>query len=120
MDKKETGDKGEKLAAGYLTDKGYIIHEINWRSGNKEIDIIAETNNTIIVIEVKSRTAPFIVEPESAVTLSKQKLLIQAANHYLIYKNIDKEVRFDIISIVFFKNTYKINHLEDAFYPKVR
>lgn len=120
MDKKETGDKGEKIAAEYLKDKGYIVHAVNWRSGNKEIDIIAEINNTIIIIEVKSRTAPFLVEPELAVTISKQKLLIQAANHYLIFKNIDKEVRFDIISIVFFKDTYKINHLEDAFYPKVK
>jgi putative endonuclease len=120
MDKKETGEKGEKIAAEFLLKKGYSIHFVNWRFGNKEIDIIAEINNTIIIIEVKSRTAPFIVEPELAVTIAKQKLLILAANHYLISKNIDKEVRFDIISIVFIKNSYNINHLEDAFYPKVK
>lgn len=117
---KETGQKGEQIAADFLKTKGYLIHAVNWHSGNKEIDIIAEINNTVIIVEVKSRTVPFIMEPELAVTLSKQKLLIQAANSYIFYKNIDKEIRFDIISIVFIKDSYKIKHLEDAFYPKVR
>ena len=120
MDKKETGSTGEQIAAEYLQQKGYTIQAVNWRSGNKEIDIIAEIKNTIIIVEVKSRTAPFLVEPELAVTVGKQRLLIFAANQYLEIKKLDKEVRFDIISIVFNKSNHQITHLEDAFYPKVK
>lgn len=120
MDNKETGQKGEQLAAEYLKNKGYLIREMNWRYGQKEIDIIAETKNTIVVAEVKCRTAPYLIEPELSVNISKQKLLISAANAYVLQKKLDKEVRFDIISIVLYKISSRIDHIEDAFYPKVK
>lgn len=119
-EKSETGQKGEKLAADFLKNKGYLIREVNWRHRQKEIDIIAEKNNTIIIAEVKCRKAPYLIEPELCVTKAKQKLLIQAANAYVLYKRIDKEVRFDIISIVIYQSFHRIEHIEDAFYPKVQ
>jgi putative endonuclease len=113
----ETGKKGEEMAKNFLANKGYEILEANWRSGHNEIDIIAKKDSAIIVAEVKTRKTNFFGEPEEFVTKAKQKSLIKAANHYILQKGIDLEVRFDIISILYSGSNYKIHHIEDAFYP---
>lgn len=117
---KETGNEAETLAVQYLADQGYEILERNWRCVHKELDIIARKGPFLIVVEVKSRAGNFIVEPEASVNRSKQNLIIAATNAYVHSKNIDLEVRFDIITIVFFRASYKLEHIENAFYPKVR
>ena len=113
------GNKGEDAAAQYLVDKGYLIKDRNWRTGKLEIDIIAEYNNMIIFIEVKSRTGTYFEQPFQAVNKKKQKYLIIAANAYIEKFNIDLEARFDIISVVEKSNTFDIEHIDDAFYPLV-
>lgn len=113
----ETGKKGEDLANDYLLEKGYTVLERNWRFGQEEIDIIALKKNMLVVVEVKTRFSSTFGEPETFVTKQKQKHLIKAANAYIERKNLDYEVRFDIISIITGNNQHKINHLEDAFSP---
>ncbi len=113
----EFGRKGEDIAASYLEKKGYKILERNWISGKHEIDIIAHESKYIVVIEVKARHSNFAGEPETAVTMEKQRSLIQAANTYVRKMNITDEVRFDIVSILVVKGVEHINHIEDAFYP---
>ncbi len=115
----DLGKKGEEKAIEYLESKSFTIIEKNWRSGNKEIDIIASNKDFLIIVEVKSRTYNFIEHPNSAVTRSKQKLIISATNTYVNKFEIDNEVRFDIISVIFKGTSYKIEHIEDAFYPIV-
>jgi putative endonuclease len=111
------GKSGEDMAAEYLQKKGYRILERNYISGRNEIDIIARDGKYIVVVEVKSRHSNFAGEPETAVTRDKQKSMIRAANSYIRSKNIDDEVRFDIVSILVVKGKEEINHIEDAFYP---
>lgn len=113
----QTGKKGEAIALEYLTNHGYKIMETNWQSGHKEVDIIAKKDNQLIIIEVKARKTAFFGEPEEFVTKNKQKLLIAAANHFLLINNLDLEVRFDIISVLFKGDKFRVNHLEGAFYP---
>ncbi len=113
----ETGKKGEAIALEHLTKNGYKVLETNWQSSHKEIDIIAQKGNQLVIIEVKARKTAFFGEPEEFVTKSKQKLLIAAANHYLIKNNLDLEVRFDIISVLFKGDQRQVSHIEDAFYP---
>jgi len=113
------GIKGEDLAVNFLKSKNYIILERNWRINHKEIDIIAKKDNTIVLVEVKSRSTLAFGEPEEAVGIKKQKLLIDAAEAYLIQNNIDLDVQFDIISIVKIKNNYEIKHIESAFYSEI-
>ncbi len=113
----ETGKKGEALAANHLRQNGYTILETNWQSSHKEIDIIAQKGDLLVVVEVKARKTAFFGEPEEFVTRSKQKMLIAAANHYLSKNNLDLEVRFDIISVLFKGEKYRVTHIEDAFYP---
>jgi len=115
----ETGKKGEVIAKKYLEKKGYKIVETNWRYKNDEIDIIAETDDLIVILEVKTRSSNYYGEPEVFVTRQKQRFLIRGANAYVQYNKIDKEVRFDIVSILLYQDKQKINHIEDAFYPIV-
>jgi putative endonuclease len=115
----ETGLKGEEVARNYLTEKGYTILETNWRSGFHEIDIIARQGNFLVIVEVKTRTGKPLLEPEEAVDLNKQRLLIKAANKYISLKNINLETRFDIIGIILQGEKHQINHLPDAFYPRL-
>jgi putative endonuclease len=113
----EIGKKGEELAAAYLAGQGLEIIHQNWRIGNKEIDIIAHENNKLVIVEVKTRTAPYLVEPEVAVDMKKQRLLFRAANAYIKIMSVNKDVRFDIVSVVIFGKNHKITHIRNAFYP---
>ncbi len=113
----ELGKEGEKMAREYLIEKGFKIIDTNWRFGSDEIDIVAKYNNYMVVVEVKSRKSSFIAEPEIAVNKAKQKFLIRAAQQYAVQRNVEEEIRFDIVSIVMGNDKPIIKHIEDAFYP---
>ena len=115
----DLGKEGEILAAEYLQKKDFRILETNWRFEKKEIDIIAQKEDFIIIVEVKSRSTDFFGRPEEFVTEAQQRNLIEAADNYLQNLNYDAEVRFDIISIVMNKNKTIIKHIEDAFIPEL-
>jgi putative endonuclease len=114
------GQKGEDLAADHLEKAGFKILFRNWKWGKNEIDIIAENNEFIIFVEVKTRSDDFQMHPVTAVTREKQKLIIWAANGYLQKFKIDKEARFDIITVIMSVDSHKIDHIEGAFYPTLR
>lgn len=116
----ELGKRGEELATRYLVRKGYRILERNWRAGKDEIDIIALNEDFIVVVEVKTRSTGSYGDPEEAVDRNKQRFLIRAADEYVNQKEIDKEIRFDIISIIIEQNKQTIRHIEDAFYPTIQ
>jgi putative endonuclease len=109
------GKRGELIAVDYLKARGFNILETNWRTKHKEIDIIALDKNEIVFIEVKTRKNNYFGDPEEAVNLKKQKLLINAAENYIISNKIDLEARFDIISVICDGNKYDINHIKEAF-----
>ncbi|MFQ5335398.1 MAG: YraN family protein, partial [Flavobacteriales bacterium] len=101
----------------HLTDKGYRIEAVNWRFGKGEIDIVAKDGDTLVFVEVKTRTSDFFGNPEVFVNARKQAQVIKTANAYIQQQNAGCESRFDIISIVMNKNRTEIEHIEDAFYP---
>lgn len=111
------GKLGEELAVNFLIGKGYEILERNWRNIHKEIDIIAKDGKDLVIVEVKTRQSDEYGDPDVAVTKKKQRMLIVAANAYITQNNLDKEIRFDIISIVFKGDEPVIEHIEDAFLP---
>lgn len=116
----ELGRKGEDLAGTHLRDKGFRILFRNWRWGVHEIDIIAENKDYIVFVEVKTRSENFMVSPGNAVSKSKQKAIIIAADGYIQSYKIDKESRFDIITIISKNKDFEIDHIENAFYPTLR
>ncbi len=111
------GIKGEDIAIEYLKKNGYTIIEKNWRSGHKEIDIIARKDDTIIFVEVKTRTSETFSSPEFTIGKRKIKLLISAANAYLLMKGINNECRFDIITVIAGEKYRVSEHLENAIIP---
>jgi len=115
----ELGKRGELLAIEYLKVNGYKILEVNWRTDHKEVDIIAQDNNEIVFIEVKTRSSKYSGNPVEAVNIQKQRLLIDAAEDYIIFNNIDLEARFDIISVIIDGNNRNINHIKEAFYSGI-
>src|SRR5699024_2739766 len=113
----ETGKLGEKLALGFLKKKGFQILETNWRVERWEIDLIAKDQNERVFVEVKTRFSEKYGEPEEAVTLRKQKHLINAANLYVLEEDYEGPLRFDVITILLKKGEKPIvRHIEDAFY----
>lgn len=112
----EFGKVAEEMACNFLLEKGYKILERNFFYDRAEVDIIAGKGNFIIGVEVKARSTSFFGSPEEFVGKSKIKLLVKAMNEYVQRIESDKEVRFDIISIVKSKQSVSIEHLEDAFY----
>lgn len=111
----ELGKKGEQLAIKYLLKKGYKIRDKNWRYQKAEVDIIAEKDGVLAVVEVKTRSTDYFGNPQDFVNPKKIKLLVKAIDEYVISKDLDIEVRFDIIGIIKTKNETKIEHLKDAF-----
>lgn len=111
------GSEGEKLAIDYLKSKGYRIRHTNWHSGHYELDIVAEDSDELVIIEVKTRSSRRYETPEQAVDDRKIKRLVFAADHYIKCFQINRSVRFDIISIIHNRLGDEVEHIEDAFYP---
>ena len=115
----ELGKAGEEMALKHIRGLGYKILELNWRYGREEIDIIAKDGDMLVIIEVKTRATSWFGEPEFAVTRSKQRTLIRAAEAYIMKYDLDVETRFDIISVIISPKQKAVHHIEDAFYPTI-
>ncbi|MCI5818867.1 MAG: YraN family protein [Prevotella sp.] len=114
----DLGKWGEGVAADYLEQQGYSILERGWRSGHKDIDLIAFKQGILAFVEVKTRKNNAYIQPQQAVDRHKIKLLMTAANRYICNNNIDAEIRFDIVAITGTDySNYKIEHIEQAFLP---
>ena len=113
------GAQGESIAVDCLRAKGYVILDRNWRSGHKEIDIVARHNDTIVFVEVKARANAFYGNPEDAVTRREMHMLVLAADAYLRCHAIDLDVRFDVVTITGTVQRPYIKHYEQAFRPGV-
>lgn len=112
----ELGKKGEDLAVEYLQQKGYQILDRNWIFQKAEIDIIAQKDNILAVIEVKTRSSLDFGLPQDFVKQKKIQLLLKAINAYIEDSKIDYEIRFDIISVYKKNEVFEIEHLTDAFF----
>ena len=112
----EFGKEGEQIAVDFLINNGYKIKCRNYRYLKSEIDIIAQKENILAIVEVRARSNDLIINIADTITKKKINLLVMGADHYVTDQDLDVEVRFDIITIL--KNTkiFKIEHLESAFY----
>ena len=112
----QLGKKGEQLAVDFLIKNGYNILDRNYRFDRAEVDIIAKKEEILSIIEVKTRTNIDFGNPEDFVKPKQIKNLVKAVNEYVTENDLDLEVRFDIVAIVKEKQSFKIEHLKDAFY----
>lgn len=114
---KEIGEIAEGLAQQHILKLGYKIKDSNWHFGHLELDIIAQDGDQLVVIEVKSRNGIRYEHPSEAVTNTKIKRIVEAAEAYIFEKDLNMETRFDIITVIFFKQSHELEHFKDAFYP---
>ena len=115
----EIGKIGEEIALKFIKKQGYEVLEQNWRYKKFEIDLIAKDGETLVVIEVKTRKSDALGAPDVFVDKKKQRFLIKAINEYTHQKQLENEIRFDIISVLYDNNQEKVEHIKEAFYPIV-
>ena len=116
----ELGKWGEDEATLYHENEGYVVIDRDWRDGKRDLDILAVSpdGKTLVVVEVKTRSGEEYQQPEEAVDAKKMRNLALAANTYVKEKQVDRELRFDIITVVGVGHQVKhIEHLVDAFNP---
>ncbi|MDR3133835.1 MAG: YraN family protein [Prevotellaceae bacterium] len=118
-DKQITGRAGEQIAADYLRSNGFNILHINWQQGTKELDIVAEKDNRLHVVEVRSLKSDFFMPPYQSIQKAKQRHLIAAANAYVHRYNLTMEVQIDVISIVFSGEKHTLEYLPNVIYPSL-
>lgn len=112
----ELGKQGEALAVDFLQQNGYEILETNWTFQKAEVDIIAQKENILAIVEVKTRSTIDFGLPQDFVKPKKIQLLVKAVNEYVLQNDLDVDVRFDIVAIHKAGKQFKIEHLEDAFF----
>lgn len=107
----QLGESGERAATRYLVDyEGYAIVATNFRVPlgrglrgeklNAEIDVIAYDQDTLVFVEVKTRTSSALAGPERAVDLRKQRQIARAARRYRqLMKVIEEPYRYDVVTV---------------------
>lgn len=110
----ELGTWGEELAAVYLRQKGYVIIDRDWKSGHRDIDIVAVDGDEVVFVEVKTRRNRLYGEPEDAIDYRKLRNLQLAINIYVRAKRISRSFRLDVVTIVGTPDGREpeINHIE--------
>ena len=115
----DRGIEAEDLSAEYLNSRGFHILHRNWRYFHKEIDIVAEKDGQLVIIEVKSRFGKARVTADELLTRGKQRFIVDAAEAYINKYQVEKETRFDLIVITFSGDRPSVEHIENAFIPGV-
>jgi len=112
MNRSELGRQGERLAEEYLRDKGYRILERNYRNRLGEVDIICQDSNTIVFVEVKTRSQTLFGRPEEAVTRAKRAKIERLSQWYLAEKRLeDSDVRLDVVSVRLDSGLESVEHI---------
>ena len=104
------GKKGETAARGYLERHGVRILVENFTCAAGEIDLIGREQDTLLFIEVKTRSSSAFGPPQLAVHYRKQKQIVRTAQWFLA-------CRFDVLAVTFPKGEEvpRIDWLRDAF-----
>ncbi len=117
MDKRLLGAMGEAVAAKHYRAAGYVLLAANYRTRQGEIDLIAQKDNTIVFIEVKTRTEKSIAAPREFVTKTKQMRLALAAGSFIAANpSNDAQYRFDVAEVYAFADgKSELSIIENAF-----
>lgn len=113
----DLGREAENFAADYFEKNGFEILARNYIYQKAEIDLIVKKDQLVVVVEIKARSYNPLLSPEESVNHKKKKLLISAAHQFITIKNLNADVRFDILALEKKEAEWFINHIEDAFGP---
>lgn len=113
---KPLGDRGERIAAGFLADRGWVILHRNYRIGHREIDLVAKRDEVVAFVEVKTRGGLGYGHPLEAITRKKRRDIQQVAAAWIkLYGRPGDVYRFDAVAILLpAGGDPVIEHVEDA------
>ena len=116
----KVGLQGEKRVAAFLRKRGFNVIKRNFQCRYGEIDIIAENNEYILFVEVKTRKENALISGALAVDSRKQSRLTLAAQDYIAKTRNEKQPRFDVAEVTVFEKAdgtlgYNLKYLENAF-----
>lgn len=112
----KVGLEGEKRVANYLRNKGFTVIKQNYSCRFGEIDIIAENNEYILFVEVKTRKENSLVSGMEAVDGFKQEKILKTANHFLVKTESEKQPRFDVAQVtVTAEGKFNLKYIKNAF-----
>jgi putative endonuclease len=110
------GELGERIAARWLRRKGYRIVAHRFRSGRRDVDLIAESGGTVAFVEVKARRGERFGDPVEAVGWRKQRELIRSANVWIDrFGTPEMAYRFDVVGVLVHADQVRVRHVENAF-----
>lgn len=115
------GRAGEDIAVRFLRKQGYAVLERNWRCKAGEVDVICRHQDTVVFVEVRTRTEPALVSPAQSVNRAKIARLTRAASRFLSQRGWwDKPCRFDLIAVIESGQDVRLEHTPDAFaFPEI-
>jgi putative endonuclease len=111
------GELGERIAGRWLESHGYTMLARRWRSGHRDIDLIATRDGIVTFVEVKTRAALEFGDPVEAVHAQKRRSLCLSAREWLAKNRADGDVtyRFDVIGVLLRHRVAWVRHIEGAF-----
>ena len=114
---KSIGNRGEAIAANYLSKRGYEILARQKRLGRAEVDLIARFGSDIIFIEVKTSNSKKHGFAEASVSDKKRILLCEAAQLYSESQQLTSDIQFDVIAVTLTPDESEVLHLKDLLFP---
>ncbi len=115
--KRALGVLGEEKACDFLRGQGHRIVSRNWRGSHLEVDIISEDAAGLHFVEVKTRLAPAGTAPEEKVDGRKRQRIGAAALKFLNQSGSDREVFFDVVTVLFDGDRTEVNYFPQAWIP---
>jgi|SRR5579862_84838 len=110
------GELGERIAARWLEKSGWKILARRYRSGRRDIDVVAERDGLIAFVEVKARTGSAFGSPVEAVHRRKQRELSKSAQSWIDrHGRSGESYRFDVMGVLLKEKRVFVRHVAGAF-----
>ena len=110
------GEEGERIAAAWLAQRGWRILDRRFRSGHRDLDLVAERSGVVAFVEVKTRRGKEFGHPVEAVNWRKQRELTRSAAVWIARHGVGEQLfRFDVVGILMSAEGTRVRHVENAF-----
>ena len=110
------GELGERIAERWLRRRGWRIVQRRFRSGHRDIDLVAERDGLVAFVEVKARRGQRFGDPVEAVNWKKQRELGRSARVWIArHGRAPEAYRFDVIGVLVAGPSVRVRHIENAF-----
>ena len=112
----QLGEEGERIAEAWLVQRGWRILDRRFRSGHRDLDLVAEREGVVAFVEVKARRGRSFGHPVEAVNWRKQRELTRSAGVWIARHGDAKQAfRFDVVGVLMDGSGTRIRHVENAF-----